>query len=43
MAHDKELAELRGKLKASRGRPGYAERVAAIEARIAKLEAKDAD
>lgn len=34
------LEELKAKLAASKGKSGYAERVAAIEAEIAKLEAE---
>lgn len=36
-----ELARLRAMLAARRNRPGYAENVKAIEARIAELEAEE--
>lgn len=38
MTRDEELAALKAKLAARRNRPGYAENVKAIEARIAELE-----
>lgn len=43
MTRDEELADLKRKLKARKGRPGMEENAKAIEARIAELEAKDAD
>jgi hypothetical protein len=43
MKRKEELEELRRKLNARQGRPGLEENVMAIEARIADLEAKDAD
>lgn len=42
MAREEELAALRAKLSKRRDRPGYADNVKAIEARIAELEAEDA-
>lgn len=42
MTRDEELADLRSKLAKRRNRPGYADNVKAIEARIAELEAEDA-
>jgi predicted DNA-binding WGR domain protein len=41
MTRDEELAALRTKLAARKNRPGYAENVKAIEARIAELEAQE--
>lgn len=38
-ADEEELADLKAKLKARRNKPGYASNVAALEARIAELEA----
>lgn len=38
MDRDKELERLRGILRAREGRPGYADNVKAIKARIAELE-----
>lgn len=38
MSPEEELASLKAKLKASRGKGGLGERVKAIEARIAELE-----
>lgn len=39
---EQELADLKRKLAKRRDRPGYADNVKAIEARIAELEAQDA-
>jgi hypothetical protein len=39
MTREQEIAELRRKLDASRGIPGYGDRVKAIEARLAELKA----
>ena len=40
MTRDEELSGLRQKLAKRRDRPGYADNVKAIEARIAQLEAE---
>lgn len=42
MTPEEEIASLRPKLAKRRNRPGYADNVKAIEARIAELEAEDA-
>jgi hypothetical protein len=41
MTRDEELASLRSRLAKRRDRPGYADNVKAIEARIAELEAEE--
>lgn len=41
MSRDEELKLLREKLEARRGRIGFADNVAEIEARIAELEGQD--
>jgi phosphopentomutase len=41
MTREEELAALRAKLGKRRDRPGYAENVKALEARIAELEAQE--
>lgn len=41
MTREEELVSLRQKLAARKNRPGYAENVKAIEARIAELEASE--
>lgn len=38
MTNEEEIAALKAKLSARKGRPGYADNVKAIEARIAELE-----
>jgi hypothetical protein len=43
MTREEELAALKVKLAARRGRPGYAANVKAIEQRIAELEAQTGD
>lgn len=40
MTREEELADLRAKLAARKGKPGYAENVRQIEQRIAQLEAE---
>jgi hypothetical protein len=41
MTREEELADLKAKLAKRKNRPGYAENVKAIEARIAELEATE--
>lgn len=41
MTREEELQSLRIKLAKRKGRPGYADNVKAIEARIAQLEAQE--
>lgn len=41
MTRDEELADLKAKLRARQGRPGYAANVKALEQRIAELEGQD--
>lgn len=41
MTRDQELADLKAKLKARQGRPGYAANVKALEERIAEMETQN--
>lgn len=41
MTRAEEIADLKAKLAISKGKPGLAERVAAIQARLAELEAEN--
>jgi hypothetical protein len=43
MTREEEIAALKAKLAARKNRPGYANNAAAIEQRIAELEADDGD